>query len=141
MTKATIVIASAFRANLTAAENAHRSIIANNYMKQMLESGHNIQHALGSWKEEGQEVASTELSLIGVVPETNLDNVLYFFLQKMEQDAVLTVNPETMAAYILSKNGNVVESNHIGTMQEITEEEAKASECYTYWKGVYWLAK
>lgn len=138
--KHTIIIASAFRATNTNVENAHDSILANNLFNKMTKDGV-IHHAVGSWKEEGEATASTELSFVGVVPECNIDKALHLFLQRFNQDAVLAVNPETMAAGLFSLNGNVVQYTDIGTMQQITEEEAKASECYTYWQGVYWLAK
>lgn len=136
MTKATIIFASAFRADKTEVENAHNSIIASQKIASMLVAP--AQTAVGSWKEEGQDKASVELTFVMPVKEESIQDVINTFCIDFNQDAVLCVNPSDMSAHIVERDGNTFE---IGTFQVIDEEEAKASECYTYWNGKYWLAK
>ncbi|CAM0028048.1 SAM-dependent methyltransferase [Vibrio phage D530] len=131
-----IIIASPFRADLTAVENAHNSIIASQKLVDLVAAP--LQTAVGSWKEEGQEEAATELSFIMPVPVGKMSLVTDIFFNEYQQDAVLMVSPNTFKAALLTRENKVIE---LGTFQVITEEEAKASECYTYWQGKYWLAK
>lgn len=133
----TIIIASAFRADATEVENAHNSMMASQLIAPHILAP--LQTCVGSWKEEGQESASVELSMVMPVQSgKDLDAVLAVFLQSYKQDAVLAVNPSDFSAHIINARG---ESTHIGTFQVITEEEAKGSECYTYWNKQYWVAK
>ena len=132
----TIIFASAFRANLSEVENAHNSIIASQRLIDYALTP--AQTCVGSWKEEWQEVASTELTFVVPVAENNIGAVSQMFLNDYEQDAVLAVNPSDMSAHLINQDGSIIE---IGTLQTISEEEAQESECYTYWQGKYWLAK
>ncbi|AGZ17775.1 SAM-dependent methyltransferase [Vibrio phage phi-A318] len=134
--KATIIFASAFRATNTEVENAHNSIIASQKLGALVNAP--VQTCVGSWKEEGEEKASTELTFVAPVALKNIQSVADLFIKEYNQDAVLAVNPVDMSAHLINSDGSIVE---IGTFQTISEEEAKASECYTYWQGKYWLAK
>lgn len=96
------------------------------------------QTCVGSWKEEGETVASTELTFVMPVYENHIGAVASLFTKTFKQDAILAVCPADFSAHLINQDGSIVE---IGTFQTITEEEAKASECYTYWQGKYWLAK
>lgn len=132
----TIIFASAFRADKSEVENAHNSIIASQKLSELLECP--AQTCVGSWKEEGQDKASTELTFVAPVNEDKLQSVLDIFLKDYNQDAVLFVNPVDNKAFLAERDGSIFE---IGTFQEISESEAVATECYTYWQGKYWLAK
>ncbi|WLJ89355.1 hypothetical protein [Vibrio phage vB_ValA_R15Z] len=134
--KATIIFASAFRATNTEVENAHNSIIASQKLGELVSAP--VQTCVGSWKEEGEEKASTELTFVAPVPLKNIQAVADLFIKDYQQDAVLAVNPVDMSAHLITSDGSILE---IGTFQTISEEEAKDSECYTYWQGKYWLAK
>lgn len=136
MNKSTIIFASAFRADKTEVENAHNSIIASQMIADKVYQP--AQTAVGSWKEEGQEEASVELTFVMPVLEHNVGDVARIFISEFNQDAVLAVNPSDMSAHLINKDGSITA---IGNLTVITEEEAKASECYTYWAGKYWLAK
>ncbi|QZI86105.1 hypothetical protein PODOV006v2_p0011 [Vibrio phage 15E36.1] len=134
--KTTIIFASAFRATATEVENAHNSIMAMQALQGQLAAP--AQTCVGSWKEEGEEVASTELTFVMPVNEHKIGAVAALFHNTFNQDAVLAVCPEDFSAHLINRDGSIVQ---IGKMQVITEEEAKGSECYTYWQGKYWLAK
>lgn len=134
--KTTIIFASAFRATATEVENAHNSIMAMQCLQDLIAAP--AQTCVGSWKEEGETVASTELTFVMPVHEHKIGAVAALFHKTFEQDAILAVCPEDFSAHLINRDGSIME---IGTMQAITEEEAKASECYTYWQGKYWLAK
>lgn len=134
--KTTIIFASAFRATNTEIENAHNSIVASQKLVGLVTCP--VQTCVGSWKEEGEDKASTELTFVAPVALRNIQAVADLFIKDFNQDAVMAVNPVDMSAHLINKDGLIVE---IGTLQTISEEEAKASECYTYWQGKYWLAK
>ena len=136
LNKTTILIASAFRADKTEVENAHNSIIASQLLVDLIAAP--LQTAVGSWKEEGQENASVELSFIMPVQEQNISKVVSLFHNTYKQDAVLAVNPYDFKAHLINRDGSIIE---IGTLVVISEAEAKASECYTFWRNQYWLAK
>ena len=134
--KTTIIFASAFRATNTEVENAHNSIIASQLLCDHVAAP--VQTCVGSWKEEGETVANTELTFVMPVYENHMGAVAALFTKTFKQDAILAVCPEDFSAHLINADGSIIK---IGTMQVITEEEAKASECYTYWQGKYWLAK
>ncbi len=131
-----IVFASAFRADELQVVNAHNSVIASQQLAAI--TGHASQTCVGSWKEDGQEEAATELTFVTVVQAELIGQVAKLFLEDYKQDAILCVNPENYKAWLVNRDSSITP---IGTFSCITEEEAKASECYTYWQGNYWLAK
>jgi len=131
-----IVLASAFRANLTPAVNMPRHTAAKKAVKQLTRS--RVPEALGSFKEEGQAKASKELSLVCAVTEAQIGDVCALFFNQYQQDACLVVNTDNAKACLVMPKGETVELGH---WQEVTKKEAESKECYTFFDGKYWYAK
>lgn len=134
--KTTILIASPFRASNTEVENAHNSIMASQLLVTHLAAP--LQTAVGSYKEEGQDKASIELSFVMPVPENSIGAVVSLFHNTYQQDSVIAVNPVDFSTHLIHRDGTL---ESVGIFQVISEEEAKVSECYTFWRNQYWLAK
>lgn len=133
------VIASAFRQDATAAQNAINTVAAFQVLQSRSSAA--VTMVTGSWKEEGQQAAAVEASMIGTVPSGYLMGIMQYFLIYAKQDAVLTVNPETNEAFLNSLNAEsgLLEQQHIGTWQQTTEAEALSHECYTKVGQTYWV--
>ncbi|AWH14728.1 hypothetical protein [Pseudomonas phage 71PfluR64PP] len=107
------VIASAFRQDATEAQNAINTVAAFQVLQSRSSAA--VTMVTGSWKEEGQQAAAVEASMIGTVPSGYLMGIMQYFLIYAKQDAVLTVNPETNEAFLNSLNAEsgLLEQQHI----------------------------
>jgi len=130
------VIASAFRADADLRTNHTNHKRA---LSLLASNGLSAHEAIGSWKEEGQEVAAQELSLVISASWDNLQGLRALFLEGFKQDAILIINE--MEGRLASLAFNDGTSMDLGAFQEIPEAEALASECYTFMDGSYYVAK
>lgn len=133
------VIASAFRQDATPAQNAINTVAAHKFLQSRSSAA--VTMVTGSWKEEGQQEAAVEASMIGTVPHGYLVSVMKFFLLELKQDAVLTVNPVCNTAFLNTVNAEtgLFEQVEIGKWQQTTEADALSHECYTKIGQSYWV--
>lgn len=134
--KTYLIFASAFRATNSPAQNMEAHTQAKKKAKVL--SRGRVNECLGSYKEDGQEVANRELSVACLVDENQLGELTGLYLNQYHQDAVLVVNPIDYKATLVFSDGSTIV---VGTFQQVTKEEAESKECYTYWLGSYWFAK
>ncbi len=133
------LIATAYRANNTLATNW----TANNKLLTMLENCNGvtgIAEVLGSFKEEGQELASQEISYKFDVSSMKLARYLAFGICKdHQQDAVLFIQDGD--CYLVEIDGGYLQHTSIGKWQRISEREALGTDCYTLDSKGYWSVK
>lgn len=139
------LIVSAFRATNSLIENyqQHESLIQQ--LKAVTIGGARpvLSIGVGSFKEEGQPVAAQELCIVAdfeVVFAKDRDNLTVSILTTYEQDAALYVT-NSGSAYLLTFDGAYILHEYIGEFTAVSEEEAKASECFTYVNGEYYVCK
>lgn len=140
------LIVSAFRATNSLIENyqQHESLIQ--HLKAVNIDGVRpvLSVGVGSFKEEGQLVAAQELCIMAELDflfGNDRESLAISIMTTYKQDAVLYVSDFTGSAYLLTFDGSYVYHDHIGTFTEVSEEEAKASECFTYVNGTYYVCK
>lgn len=134
------LIATAFRANNTLAQNWQ----ANKRLLELADKhkAFNIEEVIGSFKEEGQEHASQEVSYkLTVETLSQARNLAGAIMSTFNQDAVLLLT-DKLGVYRVQFDGAYLQHLNLGHWVQITEEEAQASECYTLDSlGQYWAAK
>ncbi|WYW00638.1 SAM-dependent methyltransferase [Pseudomonas phage vB_PpuP-Vasula] len=133
------VIASAFRQDKAPASNAMNTVESVRFLEEV--TGQHVEMVLGSWKEEGQQEAALEASMMVAVHPANIHQVACYFLQDLLQDAILVIDPTTDMASLWSLDGGYVVNTEIGKWQQIDREEALQSECYTLIGNSFWVAK
>lgn len=138
--KVQTIIASAFRATNTLAENYRLQQQAINYLRA---NGLDYQQGIGSYKEEGQERASLESCVIISLDEHRAGlltgNIKALFLERFKQDAILVI--DEMKGRLASLAFSDGTSQELGTYQEVSKAEATETDCFTYSLGRYYQAK
>lgn len=130
------VIASAYRADMNLLTNHMNHTAA---LEALKAKGFSADVAVGSWKEEGQAQAAQELSLVIEASWDELPVLKALFLERFKQDAVLVIDEmEDRLASLAMNDGAVIQ---LGKFQAIPEAEALKSECYTFFDGLYFVAK
>lgn len=129
------VIASAYRADANLLTNHVNHLQALDFC---LKSGLPARVAVGSWREEGQEQAAQELSLVIEADSDSLPALQQVFLHQFKQDAILINEMQQRLASLLFNDGTSCE---LGQFQQIPEQEALQSECYTFMDGCYYVAR
>lgn len=139
------LIVSAFRATNSLIENyqQHESLIER--LKSVRVDGVRpvLSVGVGSFKEEEQQVAAQELCIVAdfqKLDATARNNLVVSILVTYKQDAALYVTNEG-GAYLLTFDGSYVSHEYLGIFREVSEEEAKASECFTYVNGTFYVCK
>lgn len=130
------VIASAFRANLSMEHNLARHEDA---MNTLVDAGMcDLKTAMGVYQEEGQAVASREVSIINAnLSWDEVKRCVELFCKRFEQDCILVINQDTGACCLKGADW----ADHIGHWQEVTRQEAKEVGIYTLdTNGKYWMA-
>lgn len=130
------LIGSAYRANNNLLDN---TLATNKLIGELNRRGLQSFQAVGSYKEDGQETASQEVSRVVEIKEVELDSLKRLFFEDFNQDAVLIIDENNSRQSSLHFNdGSVIE---LGNFQVIDKEEALSSECYTYFDNKFYLAK
>lgn len=136
------LIVSAFRATNSLIENyqQHEELIR--FLKISDTPRPVLSVGVGSFREEGQPMAAQELCIMADFDKLDMMdriNLVASLIKTFKQDAVLWV--AAGAAYLLTFDGSYVHHTPIGAFTEVSEEEAKASECFTYVNGTYYVCK
>lgn len=132
-----IVIASAFRSGNTDLDNGVRAAKAMQYLAG-LQLPALPQAAIGSYKEEGADKPSLELSHVFPCSPALFQSVRELYFDNFEQDCILCINPNDYSAWLVFPDATMQD---IGTFQVVSEEEARNSVAYTLWQDKYWVAK
>lgn len=136
------LIVSAFRATNSLIENyqQHEELIR--FLKISDTPRPVLSVGVGSFREEGQTVAAQELCIVADFDRLDASDridLVAGLIKTFKQDAVLWVAAGD--AYLLTFDGTYIHHTPIGTFTEVSEVEAKASECFTYVNGAYYVCK
>lgn len=137
------IIVSAFRATNSLIDNykQHEELIR--FLKISDTPRPVLSIGVGSFKEEGQQVAAQEICIVADFAELDIIDRIELaasLIQEFKQDAVLYIS-QSNQAYLLTFKEFYVHHTPIGTFTEVSEAEAKASECFTYVNGTYYVCK
>ena len=131
------VIASAFRANLSANANLarHEDAISNLVALSMCD----LKTVIGVYHEEGMPEASREVSLmIENLTWKEVQSCLSLYCDDYEQDCILVMNQDNGKCTLMANDW----TDSIGNWTQVTREEAHEVGIYTLDNNMnYWLAK
>ncbi len=133
------LLATAYRANNTLSTNW----LANKQLRRQLYQlgATGINEVVGSYKEEGEDIASQEISFkFQVADQRTARKIITIICTEYKQDSVLLINGGL--CHLVSFDGSYLQYNELGCWHNISKQEALEKECYTLDKaGLYWLAK
>lgn len=130
------IIASVFRANLDTNTNLERH---ENCMKWLI--AHNLcdfKTVIGVYQEEGQAVASREVSLmISNLTSDEATEAADYYLHVADQDCVLVMEQDSLQCHLVGSDWK----ESIGRWTCVTMQEAHRAGIYTLdTNGKYWVA-
>lgn len=135
------IIATGFRADKTLLDNHAANLVLKEIACLSLKLDHETD-CIGSYKEEGQDKPSQEISHIYSGNSERVRKLAILATTQLQQDAVLILDGDYMSeptAYLVTFDGSYLHYECLGRFAHVTEEEAKAAVAYTWINGDYYV--
>lgn len=128
-----VVILSGWRANQSLDANYDNTLRIRSDLDSL---GYQHHDCVGAYLEDGQHEIKQEVShIIDVDSDERIDDLL-IMAQANKQDCIMVLKDDKACLYFPNKT-----EGPLGTLVEVTEDEAKYHGFYTYWRTRYFVCK
>lgn len=128
------VVFSAWRATNDLIENMEASQAARKFLT---DCGLAHWDAIGAYKEDGQDAFTQEVSHVVHCDAQDVLDLMVYAQEVHKQDCILVINSDGNTATLESQTSTV----ELGTLQQVTRQQAATNGAYTYFLGDYFICQ